>query len=129
MNSQSNLWAGHATAATKVTPTHVIITYFTWLPASYSSPVIQESVDHSLEVFAFLEKFVAGGIQVILRPFSHPGSRELVNSNIKDHVITNVTYNERGIQMAVGKPTNIFWKIGENAEKPPTAKVKGEVEY
>ena len=56
------------------------------------SPVIQESVDHSLKVFAFLDKFIAGGIQFILRPFSHPGSTELVLvGNIKDSISRDQT--------------------------------------
>ena len=83
-------------------------------------------------MFAFLEKLITGGVQFILRPFSHPDSTELVLvGNIKDSKSRDKRHhkcNERGIQMAVGKPSNIFWKIGENAEGLPTDKLKSEIE-
>lgn len=97
------------------------------------SPVIQESIDHSLEVFAFLMKIFAIGVLLnLLRTLiSHAivlYSAACSSATSKeDHLIHDDVTLQRG--MAAEKPSNLFWKKGENAVEESTNRSKGRIDF
>lgn len=91
-------------------------------------PVIQESIDHSLEVFAFLMKIFAIGVlfNLLRTLISHASAACSSATSKEDHLIHDDVTLQRG--MAAEKPSNLFWKKGENAVEESTNRSKGRTD-